>query len=79
MSKIASDFPSLNERNVLREACAHDECEGGQTMRMEERLAALEYENRKLRADNEKLHAILKQMQITLNRLISCYIVEARR
>lgn len=42
-------------------------------------LAALEYENRKLRADNEKLHAILKQMQITLNRLISCYIVEARR
>lgn len=47
-------------------------------MRMEERLAALEYENRKLRADNEKLHAILKQMQ-TLNRLISCYIVEARR
>lgn len=24
-------------------------------MRMEERLAALEYENRKLRADNEKL------------------------
>ena len=40
-------------------------------MRMEERLAALEYENRKLRADNEKLHAILKQMQITLNRLIS--------
>lgn len=48
-------------------------------MRMEERLAALEYENRKLRADNKKLHAILKQMQITLNRLISCYIVEARR
>ena len=48
-------------------------------MRMEERLAALECENRKPRADNEKLHAILKHMQITLNRLISCYIVEARR
>lgn len=47
-------------------------------MRMEERLAAwsMRTENS---GDNEKLHAILKQMQITLNRLISCYIVEARR
>lgn len=48
-------------------------------MRMEERIVALECENRKLRADNEKLHAILKQMQGTLNRLISCYIIEGRR
>lgn len=45
-------------------------------MRMEERLAALEYENRKLRADNEKLHAILKQMQITLNRLTAAILLK---
>ena len=48
-------------------------------MRLEDGLAALEYEFRNLRADNVKLHAILYQMQITLIRLISCYIVEARR
>lgn len=48
-------------------------------MRMEERLAALEYENRKLRATTKSFMPFLKQMQITLNRLISCYIVEARR
>ena len=45
-------------------------------MGIEERIAALEKENYKLREDNEKLLSIIAQMKVTLNRLVSHYITE---
>lgn len=45
-------------------------------MSIEERIAALEKENCKLREDNEKLLSIIAQMKITLNRLVNHYISE---
>lgn len=39
-------------------------------MGIEERIAALEEENRKLRDDNETLMKIIAQMKVTLNRLM---------
>ena len=42
----------------------------GQMMGMEERIVALEKENRKLRDDNEKLMKTIDQMRKTLNRLL---------
>lgn len=47
-------------------------------MGAEERIAALEQENRRLREDNEKLLDIIAQMKVTLNRLVSHYITESR-
>ena len=52
--------------------------EGGKTMGTEKRIAALEAENRKLKEDNEKLLDIIAQMRVTLNRLVSHYIIENR-
>lgn len=40
----------------------------------EETKAALEQENARLKADNEMLLSIIKQMKKTLNRLIDRYI-----
>lgn len=45
-------------------------------MGIEERIAALEKENSKLREDNEKLLSIIAQMKVTLNRLVNHYIME---
>lgn len=39
-------------------------------MEKDERIAALEEENRKLKADNEKMMKIIAQMNVTLNRLL---------
>lgn len=47
-------------------------------MGAEERIAALEQENRRLKEDNEKLLNIIAQMKVTLNRLVSHYITESR-
>lgn len=47
-------------------------------MGTEERIATLEQENRRLKEDNEKLLGIIDQMKVTLNRLISCYVMENR-
>jgi len=47
-------------------------------MGTEERIAALEEENRKLKEDKEKLLEVIAQMKVTLNRLISHYITESR-
>lgn len=44
----------------------------------DERIAALEEENQRLRNDNEKLLQIIAQMKVTLNRLVDRYIVENR-
>ena len=45
-------------------------CKGGQKVENEERIAALEEENKRLRDDNEKLMKIVTQLKATLNRLI---------
>lgn len=45
-------------------------------MRVEERIAALEKENQKLREDNEKLMNIIRQMKVTMNRLIDRCLVQ---
>ena len=45
-------------------------------MGIEERIAALEEENRKLRDDNEKLIKIIAQMKVTLNRLMDRCLVK---
>lgn len=45
-------------------------------MEMEERIAVLEEENRRLREDRDRLLEIIAQMKVTLNRLISHYITE---
>lgn len=47
-------------------------------MSIEERIAALEKENRKLKDDNDKLLMIIAQMKTTLNRLIGYYLTESR-
>jgi len=44
-------------------------------MGIEERIAALEEENRKLRDDNETLMKIIAQMKVTLNRLMDRCLV----
>ncbi|MEY8395423.1 hypothetical protein AALB64_11475 [Lachnospiraceae bacterium 45-P1] len=44
----------------------------------DERIAALEEENQRLRNDNEKLLQIIAQMKVTLNRLVDHYITESR-
>lgn len=49
---------------------------GGKGMRVEERIAALEKENQKLREDNEKLMNIIRQMKVTMNRLIDRCLVQ---
>ncbi len=43
---------------------------GGRMMGVDERIAALEEENRKLKDDNERLMKIITQMKATLNRLL---------
>ena len=45
-------------------------------MGLEERIAALEEENQRLKKYNQKLMDIISQMKITLNRLISRYVIE---
>ncbi len=47
-------------------------------MNEEERIVALEEENRKLKADNDKLVEIMAQLHVTLNRLIFRYVSEER-
>lgn len=47
-------------------------------MGMEERIATLEQENRRLKEDNERLLEIIAQMKVTLNRLVSRYVIENR-
>ena len=42
----------------------------------DERIAALEEENKRLRNDNEKLLQIIAQMKVSLNRLVNRYITE---
>ena len=44
----------------------------------DERIAALEEENQRLRNDNEKLLQIIAQMKVTLNRPVDHYITESR-
>ena len=41
-----------------------------------ETVKRLEEENRKLKEDNEMLLSIVVQMKVTLNRLVSHYIME---
>lgn len=45
-------------------------------MGLEERVADLEEENRRLRQDNQKLLEIISQMKVTLDRLINRYVIE---
>ena len=45
-------------------------------MSVEERIAALEQENIRLKEDNEKLMSVIAQMKVTLNRLVKHYISE---
>lgn len=45
-------------------------------MEMEERIAVLEQENRRLKEDRDRLLEIIAQMKVTLNRLVSHYITE---
>lgn len=47
-------------------------------MGLEERVAVLEEENRRLRNDNQKLLDIISQMKVTLNRLVSRYVIEKK-
>ncbi|MCI8511522.1 MAG: hypothetical protein HFE83_05925 [Lachnospiraceae bacterium] len=47
-------------------------------MRIEDHIAALEDENRRLRDDNEKLLNIITQMKVTLDRLVNYYITDRR-
>ncbi|MCI8452998.1 MAG: hypothetical protein HFE84_00065 [Lachnospiraceae bacterium] len=47
-------------------------------MRIEDHIAALKDENRRLRDDNEKLLNIITQMKITLDRLVNYYITDRR-
>ncbi len=47
-------------------------------MSKEERIAALEEENFRLREENEKLLGIISQMKVTLNRLVTHYIVNSQ-
>lgn len=42
----------------------------------EETIKRLEEENRKLKEDNEMLLNIVVQMKVTLNRLVSRYVLE---
>ena len=77
MSKIASDFSSFLRKNVLKlYNTVGFGNEGGKTMGSRERVAALEQENRRLRAENETLLEVITQLRVTLNRLIDHYIVE---
>ena len=48
-------------------------------MSVEERIAALEQENIRLKEDNEKLMSIIAQMKVTLNRLVKHYISEGSK
>ncbi len=43
-------------------------------MSAKDSIIALEEENRRLKADNEKLLEVIAQMKLTLDRLISRYI-----
>ncbi len=43
-----------------------------------EKIAVLEEENRKLKADNDKLVEIMAQLRVTLNRLIFRYISDTK-
>lgn len=45
-------------------------------MGLEERVADLEEENRRLKRDNQKLLDIISQMKVTLDRLIDRYVIE---
>ena len=45
-------------------------------MGLEERVADLEEENRRLRQDNQKLLEIISRMKVTLDRLINRYVIE---
>ena len=84
MSKLAYEFAFLLEENVLYmllmvlqidTAELVRRSKGGK-MSAEERIAALEKENGKLREDNDRLLKIIAQMEMTLNRLIGRYITE---
>lgn len=45
-------------------------------MELEQKMANIQQENVRLKADNEMLLDIIVQMKITLNRLIDRYITE---
>ena len=47
-------------------------------MGIEERIAALEEENQRLRDDNEKLMTIIAQMKATMNRLMERFLNVSR-
>lgn len=53
-------------RNAMRK--------GGCDMSSKDSIIALEEENRRLKADNEKLLEVIAQMNLTLDRLIRRYI-----
>lgn len=53
-------------RNAMRK--------GGCVMSSKDSIIALEEENRRLKADNEKLLEVIAQMNLTLDRLIRRYI-----
>ena len=53
-------------RNAMRK--------GGCDMSSKDSIIALEEENRRLKADNEKLLEVIAQMNLTLDRLIRQYI-----
>lgn len=48
-------------------------------MRDDERLAGLQEENERLKADNDKLLDIVVQMRVTLNRLIDRYVADGHQ
>lgn len=48
-------------------------------MTSEERMAALEEENQRLKDENDRLLGIIDQMRTTLNRLIGRYVTESKQ
>ena len=53
-------------------------CKGGSMMTSEERMAALEEENQRLKDENARLLGIIDQMRTTLNRLIGRYVTGSK-
>ena len=68
-------FPKKYIINKNR-TCESMDYKGGRMMGVDERIAALEEENRKLKDDNERLMKIIAQMKTTLNRLLDRYMMK---
>lgn len=75
---MLSIWEKMYYKNIGTLRVTKGECKGGRMMSKEERIAALEEENFRLREENEKLLGIISQMKVTLNRLVTHYIVNSQ-